>query len=208
MDELDREAIARLAAHSVARRAGKLRDLEDLEQEARMAIHKAEAKYNPALSDLGPYLWHAAHHACIDWVRATYGRYAQKRGESIGDRDFPLEDHAIELVEQSDSARRAQELLDAYEAEDARKTAERALPRPVKSQPPPRPPRQPRQPLTAGPYQYGLLTYERFGQALMVKHQSGYLIMLPLGDLRHVLDLIEAKEKQEGATPLPPPNAD
>jgi hypothetical protein len=62
--------------------------------------------------------------------------------------------------------------------------------------------------LTAGPYQYGLLTYERFGQALMVKHQSGYLIMLPLGDLRHVLDMIEAKERQGGAPPPPSTKAD
>lgn len=208
MNEIDREAIARLAAQSVARRSGKLADLEDLEQEARVAIYKAEQKYNPALSELGPYLWYAARYACIDWLRKTYGRDTRRTPERIGDRDFALEDHAIDLIDRADSARRAQELADAYMAEDSQRAAERSAPKPERVQ---RRPRVPRQPLTAGPYQYGLLSYERFGQALMVRHVSGYILMLPLGDLRHVLDLIAKKESSDeqhqpdAAQPSPDP---
>lgn len=199
MDELDLEAIARTAASSVARKAGKLQDLQDLEQEARIAIYRALAVYNPALSAKAPYLWLAARNACVDWIRATYGRYTRKTTESIGDRDFAYQDHALSLIEQQDSVSKAEELQEDYAAEDQRKDEQRAAAKLERQNRPPKPPpvpRKPVEPLTAGPYSFGLLTYERVGNSLIVKHLSGYIISIPLQELRYVLSLIDAESKR------------
>lgn len=204
MNDVDRESIARLAAASVARRTGKLRDLLDLEQEARLAIHKAELAYNPALSELAPHLWICARNACIDWIRSTYGRYTRKTAEAIGDRDFGYEDHALALIEQQDSARRAQELLDGYKAEEEQKRAERVRERREKLKIPPKPPIQP---LTAGPYAYGLLSYERLNASLIVRHHGGWTLVIPIAELRYVLDLMELEIKKGPQERPETPNA-
>lgn len=112
-DEL--EDIACRAAASVSKRVGDLEPLEDLQQEARMAIVLALVSYREGGMDLHGYLFVKARNACIDYVRALHGKQGDRpKIERLDDSAARTHDGfaAVDMKDSHKKARRIQRMQD------------------------------------------------------------------------------------------------
>ena len=178
-DEL--EEIACRAAAAVSKRVGDLEPLEDLQQEARMAVLLALLTYRQDGMDIRGYLWVKARNACIDYVRALHGKPGDRPATCMLDHSVPTTHDGFEAVDQKDSTRKARRIQRMQDNEKPeRKPTER-----VGS------PGKPGGPVTV----CGIL-FERVSNGVLMTLPSGQTASCSLLHFQHAMALLLGPQKK------------
>lgn len=179
-DEL--EDIACRVAASVSRRVGHIEPIEDLQQEARMAIIAGLASYRAGGMDLAGYLWVKARNACIDYVRSIHGDGSRPAIMPLEDRAGII-DLGLEAVEIKDSHRKARRIARMQDRE-----------KPSKSQPIER---------VGGPGKVGGpvtvcgILFERVSRGVLMTLPNGQTASCDLLHFKHAMHLLFGDKPKE-----------
>lgn len=182
--EAELEGIACRAAAWVFRHAGQLEPLEDLEQEARIAVIAAMLTYQEGKSDLRGYLWTKARNHCIDYVRALHGMPGT-RPEMM-----PLEDRAsklhagFEAIDLKDSHRKAKRIQRMQEKEKPSK------PKPIERVGGPG--------KVGGPVTVCGILFERISRSVLMTLPNGQTASCDMLHFRHAMHLLFGEKKDKG----------
>lgn len=118
------EEVARRVARSVAEKIHGLEPLEDLEQEARLAVYLAAAAWDRSKAPLIDWCAWKARNACIDYVRALHGSLPMISMPLVDEEsgrerlELGATDRALERVDDLDSHSKAKRIQRRMERED------------------------------------------------------------------------------------------
>jgi hypothetical protein len=118
------EEVARRVARSVAEKIHGLEPLEDLEQEARLAVYLAAVSWDSSKAPLIDWCAWKARNACIDYVRVQHGSLPlismpledEESGREAG--ELGISDRSLERVDQLDSHKKARRIQRRMEREE------------------------------------------------------------------------------------------
>lgn len=113
------EVIAKKIARNIARVIGPKEPLEDLQQEARLAIFLALKRFVPGKSDPKSYAYSKARFALIDYIRSKYGRDTRRPTEfPILDNDaFSYHHSGFAFIENRESIKKAKRIKKMQDGE-------------------------------------------------------------------------------------------
>jgi hypothetical protein len=172
-DEL--ENIACRAAASVSKRVGNVEPLEDLQQEARMAILLALLSFRDGGMDLHGYLFVKARNACIDYIRALHGKHGGRPKVDCLDDSLGLIHDDFAAIDRKDSHKKARRIQRMREKEIPEPTPKETAGGPGK---------------LGGPVTICGILFERVSNGVLLTMPNGQSATCSLLDLQRAMALL------------------
>lgn len=123
---VDAEDIALRVARHLYAKTGRVEPLEDLQQEARLAVFLAEQSFDPSKGERSAYLYTVARQRVYDYLRGLHGRDLSRHRfeqEPVERKHEPTCQPDTQRIDDADSVPKARRLAKAAERELRKATA-------------------------------------------------------------------------------------